>query len=219
MMANDRHEAKRRGQSGLKKSSSHPIAAIEKRVMDSPAHACLSYSARAVLMALCRNKEKDRNGHIQLSEKQAEALGIERKALRRALKQLIAHQLIVMTWRGGKVQGSCNKYALTWEPIKDSTGIHCNAFKRDAWRDWKPEDKKTAPPKCPQDKPQNVPLTAISYPKMSLTSGDKTGHIELIPVVVVRASSGTAYRSIKPSPYCYKPVQHSRGWVAQRLRC
>jgi len=218
-MANDKHEAIRRGQSSMKKSSGHPIAAIEKRIMDSQAHANLSYSARAVLMALCRNKEKDRNGHIQLSEKQAESLGIERKALRRALKQLIAHQLIIMTWRGGKVQGSCNKYALTWEPIKDRTGIQCQQFKPDAWRDWKPVEKKTASLKCAQDEPQFVPLTEISNPKLPPTSGDKKGHIEVIPVVAVKASSGMAYRRIELQAHRYMPAQHSRGWAGQRLSC
>lgn len=138
-----------------KYSSKHPIAAIEKRVMDSDAHADLTFSARAVLMLLCRNLEKGKNGHIQLSEKQAAQHGIERKTLRRALQDLIAHQLIVMTWRGGKVQGACNKYALTWIPVKDRNGIHLDHFQLDSWRSW----KKTESPKCPQDSAQNVPLS------------------------------------------------------------
>ena len=121
-----------------KPSKGHPIAAIEKRVIDSPAFADLSFSARAVLVLLARNLEKNRNGHIQLSEKQAAENGIERKTLRRALADLTAHQLTAMTKRGGKVQGYCNKYALTWLPVKDRAGIHIDHFKLDSWRDWQP---------------------------------------------------------------------------------
>lgn len=217
-MAIDKHEAKTRGQQFSKPKSGHPIAAIEKRVMDSAAHCYLTYSARAVLMVLCRNLEKDRNGHIQLSETQAAQLGIERKTLRRALKELIAHQLIAMTWRGGKVQGSCNKYALTWMPIKDRKGIQLNNFKQDTWRDWQPSEKKTAYRKCPQDKPQNVPLKAISNPEMSPTPWAKIGHIEVIPVQVVSAASGMMYRHIKPTHQAdYKPRPSQR--YTHQLRC
>lgn len=164
-----------------KMSSKHPIAAIEKRIIDSPAYADLSFSARAVLLLLCRNMEKGMNGHIQISERQAGDNGIERKTLRRALADLTAHQLIVMTWRGGKVQGNCNKYALTWLPIKQRNGICIDHFKLDSWRAWSVSQRnKTGCRKCPQDSAQNVPLKRISSPKMSPTPGDKKGLIEVI---------------------------------------
>lgn len=169
-----------------KYSKTHPIAAIEKRVMDSPARADLTYSAREVLMLLCRNLEKDMNGHIQLSETQAAAHGIERKTLRRAIHDLIAHQLIVMTWRGGKVQGACNKYALTWMPIKIRKGIHADHFKLDAWRDW----KKTASQKCPQDSAENVPLRRISGPKLSPNTSPKMSPIEVIAIPNTETGNG-----------------------------
>lgn len=189
-MGIDQNESRRRrGADHPKLSSKHPIACVEKRIVDSPAFAHLSFSARAVLLLLARNIEKGRNGHVQLSEAQAAANGIERKTLRRALADLRAHQLIVMTWRGGKVQGACNKHALTWLPIKDRKGIHAEAFKLDAWRDWKPpEPGKTGYRKCPPDSAQNVPLMAISVPKMSPTPGDKKGHIELVPIPTYESS-------------------------------
>lgn len=171
-------------------SKSHPIAAIEKRVLDSHTHADLTYSARSVLILLCRNLELDRNGHIQLSESQATAQGIERKTLRRAFKELIAHQLVVMTWRGGKVQGACNKYALTWLPVKDRNGIHADNFKLDAWRDWEPtSEKKTACRESPPDSAVIVPLTGIRSPKMSPTPGGKNGLIEVIANIPKENSS------------------------------
>lgn len=194
-MGIDQNERRRQRQADKPKfSAKHPIAAIEKRIIDSPAFADMSFSARAVLLLMARNIEKGRNGHIQLSEKQAAANGIERKTLRRALSDLVAHQMIVMTWRGGKVQGSCNKYALTWIPVKDRKGIHADHFKLEAWRDWIPgEGKKAASPKCPLDSAQNVPLMGISVPKMSLTPGDKKGPIEVITIPNESASWIPAY--------------------------
>lgn len=182
-MGIDQNERRRQREADKPKlSNRHPIAAVEKRIIDSPAFADLSFSARAVLLLLCRNLEKGGNGHIQLSEKQAAANGIERKTLRRALSDLQAHQLIAMTWRGGKVQGSCNKFALTWLAVKDRAGIHADHFRLDAWRNWQPEWNKSGCRKCPQDSAQNVPLKGISVPKMSPTPGDKKGPIEVIAI-------------------------------------
>lgn len=182
-MGTDRTEAAKRGHLHEKKGKQHPIAAIEKRVIDSSTYSDTAFSSRAVLTLLCRNLEKDRNGHIQLSEGQAAANGIERKTLRRAFRDLIAHQIIVMTWRGGKTQGNCNKYALTWLPIKEREGINITHFKLHSWRDWQPPlTKKAGCQKCPQDSAKNVSLTAISAPKISPTSGDKMGPIEVMPV-------------------------------------
>lgn len=171
-------------------SKNHPIAAIEKRVLDSPAHADLTFSARAVLILLCRNLELGRNGHIQLSESQAAKHGVERKTLRRAFKELVSHQLVVMTWRGGKVQGACNKYALTWLPVKDRNGIHADHFKLEAWRDWEPTiEKKTACRESPPDSAVIVPLTGIRSPKMSPTPGGNKGLIEVIANIPKEHSS------------------------------
>lgn len=213
-MATDRTEATRRGQSPTKTTTKHPIAAIEKRILDSAAYADLTFSARAVLLLLCRNIEKNRNGHIQLSEVQAANNGIERKTLRRAFNDLIVHQLVVMTWRGGKVQGSCNKYGLTWVPIKDRKGIHVEHFKLESWRDWKPEQNKTGCPKCPQDSAQIVPLTAISIPKMSPTPGDKKVPIEVMPHRAGKTLRSTASQNaITPSEQQHDTADNYGAWL------
>lgn len=204
-MATDRTEQTKRGQSP-KTTTKHPIAAIEKRILDSAAYADLAFSSRAVLFLLCRNLDLNRNGHIQLSETQAAGNGIERKTLRRAFSDLIAHQLIVMTWRGGKVQGGCNKYALTWIPIKDRKGIQASHFKPESWRDWKPEKhEKTGYQKCPSDSTQNVPLRAFSSPKISPTPGDKKGLIEVIAIPNVKTS---LYRAVTSRLHCQ--LDHSK---------
>lgn len=217
-MAVDRTEQSRRGQAAVKVSSKHPIAALEKRILDSAAYADLTFSARAVLFLLCRNIEKNRNGHIQLSEKQAAENGIERKTLRRAFSDLIAHHLVVMTWRGGKIQGSCNKYALSWIPVKDRKGIHADHFKLESWRDWKPERNKTGCQKCPQDSAQNVPLTTISDPKMSPTPGDKKVPIELVPVVDVNSALSLVTPSALTDPEQHRaPTDNYGAWLAPYL--
>lgn len=156
--------------------SKHPIAAIEKRVIHSPAFAALAPSSVVVLLLLAANLAKDRNGHIQLSESDAAAHGIERKTLRRALKDLEDHGFIFKTKHGGKVQGHCHKWALTWLEIKHRNGLseaHLERFKPFAYARW---EKKMQAPFCPLDSAQNVPLTPIRNPKMSLTRGTKTVH-------------------------------------------
>lgn len=109
-----------------------PIAAIEKRVIDSSAYSVLSPSAVAVLVLLCRNLSKDRNGHIQLPAAQAAAHGVERKTLYRSLRELRSRGMVFCTSRGG--YGQASKFALTWLPIKDRTGLHLDAFEPHAWR-------------------------------------------------------------------------------------
>lgn len=154
--------------------TTHPIAAIEKRVIHSAAFADLGPSSVVVMVLLAANLAKDRNGHIQLSEADAAAHGVERKTLRRALADLEVHGFIHKTKHGGKVQGHCHKWALTWMPIKSTDGL-CSAylegFKMFAYDDWQ---KKSQGAKCPLDSAQNVPLTPIRNPKMSPTQGTKS---------------------------------------------
>lgn len=157
--------------------SNHPIAAIEKRVIHSPAFADLAPSSVVVLLLLAANLLKGRNGHIQLSEAEASSHGVERKTLRRALSDLEEHGFIFKTKHGGKVQGHCHKWALTWLPkdlLREGLSeIYLERFKPFAYTLW---EKKIQGAKCPLDSAQNVPLMPIRNPKMSLTQGTKTVH-------------------------------------------
>lgn len=135
--------ARRGAASPQKYSKKHPIAAIEKRVIDSAAYASLTPSAVAVLVLLARNLEKGRNGHVWLSSKQAEEHGIEQKTLYRALGELRTRGLIYQTCRGGN--GQCSKYALTWMPIsKDVNGLHLGGFEIHSWRQQPEEARENA---------------------------------------------------------------------------
>lgn len=97
-MAQDHAELKRRGQPSRKATTtSHPYAAIEHRVIDSPAFADLKPSAQVLLMLLARQLTKDNNGHLQASFKWCSRFGIgSEHTLRSAIADLISHGFIYL---------------------------------------------------------------------------------------------------------------------------
>lgn len=124
----DQNEARRRRKvDAPKPSTKHPIAAIEKRVIDSEAFAALPPSAVVVLLLLARNLDKGKNGHVFVSADDAEKHGMDRKTLYRQLKVLTSAGFIFPTTRGG--HGKCGRFALTWLPLsKDKKGLHVEGF-------------------------------------------------------------------------------------------
>lgn len=165
-------EAHRRRAAGAGKEY-HPAAIIETRVIRSAAFAGLSPSSVVVLLLLAANLlRKDSNGHIQLSEQDAGRHGVERKTLRRALQDLTSHGFIFKTKSGGKVQGHCHKWALTWLPIKRREGLnpaYLERFELFAYENFQGTKRAL-------HSAQNVPLTANRSPKMSLTQGTFSTH-------------------------------------------
>ena len=93
----DRVEATRRGQSPRKTSIRHPYAAIEHRVIDSPAYADLTFSARSLLILIARQLGKDNNGRLQATFSYMRRFGFSENTLSRAIQELIAHGLICRT--------------------------------------------------------------------------------------------------------------------------
>lgn len=121
-----------------KHTAKHPIAAIEKRVIDSEAFADLPASAVVTLLLLARNLDKGRNGHVFLSAGDAERHGIDKKTLYRAFKTLTAAGFIFPTTRGG--HGQCGKFALTWLSLtRDTKGLHVDGFRPCAYLDHETE--------------------------------------------------------------------------------
>ncbi len=189
-MGIDQNERKRqRGVDAPKLSTKHPIAALEKRVIDSEAFASLPASAVVVLLLLARNLDRGRNGHVFLSKVDAEQHGVEKKTLYRQLKKLTAYGFIYQTARGG--HGRCSKYALTWLPLtKDKAGLHLGNFESCAYLAheseliaWKKRGGKMSPSRG-QKAPQAVKLGDKKPPRV----GDKNPHIELIPIHDVEGS-------------------------------
>lgn len=144
-MGHDQNEARR--QRRIDKVMKHPYAAIEHRVIDSPAYADLTFSAQALLVLLARQLTKDNNGHLQATYKYLQPRGFDSEhTISRAIGDLVAHGMIYRTRSGGFHQGAA-QYAVTWLSITNKDGLFLQGFKLFAWRDWQPEQKKTRPPK------------------------------------------------------------------------
>lgn len=178
-----------------KYSSAEPIAAVEKRVIDSPAFAALPGEAVRVLILLARNLEKGRNGHIFVSESFAAEHGLNRKTLYRSLKVLIAHGLVCMTKRGGN--GLCSRYALSWLSLsRDTEGLHASHFVKDAWRGWQPSTKKTTVPKLSTTGGQKRAFAPEPVDKNGQRHRDKNGTDEVIAIPIYTGASGLIRRQV-----------------------
>ena len=127
-------EPQRRGQSPRKTSTRHPYAAIEHRVIDDPAYADLTFSARSLLVLMARQLTKDNNGRLQATFSFMRRYGFSENTLSRSIRELISHGMIYRTRSGGYQQGAA-QYAVTWLSIcKDRNGLFIDGFKPCAWR-------------------------------------------------------------------------------------
>ena len=181
-MGLDEKEARRRHSVDKPKhSTKHPYAAIEHRVIDSPAFAELTYSARAVLTLLTRQLTKDNNGHLQATFSYLRRFGIvSERTIARAIDVLISHGIIYRTRVGGYQQGA-SQYAVTWLPIKIKDGLFLDGFKLYAWRDWEPAEKKSPPAKKPDTHGKNGMWTTSAPAKNTADTPRKNADIELMP--------------------------------------
>ena len=160
-----------------KKSTQHPYAAIEHRVIDSPAYAALSFSSQALLVILARQLTKDNNGHLQASFKYCQERGFgSEHTLKNAIKQLIAHGFIYRT-RSHGANKAWAKYAVTWRSINRNEGLFLAGFKPCAWRDWAPSDqppeKKSPRKKCRNDPAENAVSPTNFQQKVQEGGGQK----------------------------------------------
>ena len=177
-MGFDQNERKRLLKADKPKfSKKHPIAAIEKRVIDSEAFSDLAPSSVVVLLLLARNLDLGKNGHVFLSHEDAMRHGVDKKTLYRAFRDLSAHGFIFPTRKGG--YGKCSTYALTWLPLsKDTRGLYVGNFQSCAWRDWNPSGQKKRggkmSPSTGQKSPQGIETVDKNPPRV----GDKNPPIE-----------------------------------------
>lgn len=191
-MGTDRTEQCRRGQSAPKTTTKHPYAAIQHRVIDSPAFADLKPSAQALLILLARQLSKDNNGHLQASFKWCNRFGIgSEHTLRTAIAELIAHGFIYRT-RSHGANGAWARYAVTWLPINQREGLFLSGFVSCAWRDWAPTQKKSSPLKLLDGSGIKCSFTPEHPAETAGTRGAKTADYELIPC---RAMKGPLLRA------------------------
>lgn len=192
-MGTDRLERSRCGQTPPKTSTKHPYAAIEHRVIDSPAFANLKPTAQLLLVLLARQLTKDNNGHLQASFKWCNRFGIgSEHTLRTAIAELIAHGFIYRT-RSHGANGAWARYAVTWLPIKQRDGLFLTNFVSCAWRDWVPTKKKSTRQKMQEQSGRKCSFTTEIPAKTAGSPTAKTAAYELIPC---RAVETPLYRAV-----------------------
>ena len=180
-MAVDRTEQSRRGQSANKTTTKHPYAAVEHRVLDSPAFADLKPSAQTLLLLFARQLTRDNNGHLQASFAWCSRYGIgSEHTLRSAIGDLISHGFIYRT-RSHGANGAWARYAVTWLPIKNREGLFLSSFLSCAWREWKPPEKKTTRQKLPEQSGKKCSFTPEHPAETAGFPPAKTAAYELMP--------------------------------------
>lgn len=181
-MATDRHEAAKRGQQ-RKPATKHPYAAIEHRVIDSPAYADLSFSARALLIQFARQlTAPNNNGRLLAAHSYLGRYQFAENTLTRGISELIDHGFLFRTRTGGFHQGSA-LFAVTWVALTDyRDGLSCNGFKPFAWREWTPVQKKTRPPNLRTYSRKNGGLTKATAANLEAAPPPKFEDSVLMPV-------------------------------------
>ncbi len=167
----------------VKTSTKHPYAAIEHRVLDSPAYAALTFSARSLLTMLARQLTKSNNGRLQATYKYLQRYGFESdNTISRGIKDLIAAGLIYRTRCGGFHQGP-SLYAVTWLSIgSQREGLFLHGFKACAWRDWPPAESKNTPPKVRTVSRKNEERTMATAAKNAVGRPPKIADYEYVPI-------------------------------------
>ena len=201
-MGADRTEANRRGQVPPKTTTKHPYAAIEHRVIDSPAFADMKPTAQVLLLLVVRQLTKDNNGHLQASFKYMQRFGIgSEHTLRDAIAELIAHGFIHRT-RSHGANKAWAKYAVSWLPIKQRDGLFLDTFKPCAWHSWKPAEKKSSPQKVQEQSGKNCSFTTDIPAETAGSRGAKTADYELMPCssdISALSSGATEQQTRSPS--------------------
>lgn len=163
-----------------KTSTKHPYAAIEHRVIDSPAYADLTHSACRLLTLLTRQLTKENNGHLQATFTWCKERGIgSEHTLRDAIADLIAHGFIYRT-RSHGANKAWARYAVCWLPIKNRDGLFLAGFNPCAWRDWEPPEKKSSRQKVQEQSGKKCSFTIENPAESAGTRGAENAGYELV---------------------------------------
>lgn len=192
-----------------KTSTKHPYAAIEHRVIDSPAFADLRPSSQFLLLLLARQLTKDNNGHLQASFAWCRRYGIgSEHTLQRAIRDLIGHGFIYRT-RSHGANGAWARYAVTWLPIKRREGLFLDGFLSCAWREWIAPEKKSTPQEVQDQSRKKCSFISESPAESAGSPTAKSAGYELIPC---RETRKRVYRqSWKEPRMAYRPCL-AQGW-------
>jgi hypothetical protein len=171
-----------------KSSTMHPYAAIDHRVIDSPAFADLSHSSVRLLLLIARQLtvsvtwSKGNNGHLSaaFSECKKRGFGSEH-TLRDAIAELISHGFIYRT-RSHGANGAWAHYAVTWLPIKETKRLFLDGFVPCAWRNWMPLNKKSSRQKKPEQPGKKCSFTTEIPAESAGSPPAETAYYELVPI-------------------------------------
>lgn len=139
----------------MSKHSTNPEARrfvqVKTVVMLSDAWRDCDYSARCAFLELSARlqwvagqSEPVNNGRLWLSRSEWERAGFSPATVTRALNQLVKTGLVYRAKTGGIGRG-CSEYALTcYAPVKDTSGLFFQGFRKDAWSKYaaQPADSK-----------------------------------------------------------------------------
>lgn len=165
-----------------KTSTKHPYAAIEHRVIDHPAYADLSFSARSLLILMTRQLTKNNNGRLQATFSYMNKYGFDSEhTICKCIKELISHGMIYRSRAGGYQQGAA-QYAVTWLSITSKEGLFLAGFKPCAWRDWKPDEKNLPPQKVQLDHCKKGIRTTPTTAKSAARHPPKSADNEYVPI-------------------------------------
>lgn len=162
-----------------------PYAAIEWRIIDSPAYADLTGGAVRLLTIMTRQLTRDNNGYLQATFAYCQPRGISSEhTLRDAIADLITHGFIYRT-RSHGANRAWARYAVTWLSITKKDGLFLAGFVPCAWRNWQPDpvqNKKSSPQKVPDNSGRkcsfNIQIPAESAGSRAAESAD----YELLPI-------------------------------------
>lgn len=169
-MSTGRAKETRRGRAS--RDSDNPEAKrfvqIKTVVMMSDAWRDCDYSTRSAFLELSARlkwasgqSEPINNGRLWLSRSEWERAGFASATITRAMKQLIKVGLLYRTRSGGISRG-CSEYGITCYPLaKDTSGLFCVGFRKDAWAKYVPQPATPEKPrasKLPRDRSKNDSL-------------------------------------------------------------
>ena len=99
------------------------FAGIPRVVIESPDFIKLSGSAIRLIILLACQYRGHNNGDLCPSWTQMKECGFRSKAtLSKAIKELVASEMIVLTRQGQFIKNKAGLYALTWAPINECVG-------------------------------------------------------------------------------------------------
>jgi hypothetical protein len=172
-----------------KGSTKHPYAAIDHRVIDSPAFADLSHSSTRLLLLIARQITVNvtwpngNNGHLSASFTECNKRGFgSEHTLRDAIADLITHGFIYRT-RSHGANGAWAHYAVTWLPIKATKGLFLDGFLPCAWRHWNPQNKKSSRRKVQEASGSECSFTNMNPAETAGNPPAETAGYELVPIL------------------------------------